>query len=492
MAMGTDSLFTFQGGGCLLTAMLKRGVMLVWLLLVHLVSAAPEATVLPEGKEPPAVDKITPVPLPDVRFGAHDLRQPTLPKELKIDNQGVVEGSLETGVHLAGPVKIDGDNGLQVFSNTAELDLKEKSVIMEGNVSVYQGNILQRGRRAVYYYERKFLDSRDLSISMDPIIMEAGKFTVEDHGGKQVFTGKDAGITTHDVEHPNFWVRATKTRVFSGDKIVFNNLWLYAGDIPVFWLPYLSQPLKADLGYHAIPGSRSSWGPYLLNTYGIMLGGKLNLATGEKEDAWLLSKWHLDARYSRGLGTGVSLSDIRKKENKNLTGLSLYYLHDSKPETPDSGVPRGHVDPDRYRIELKHRQPLKFEDEATWHVDANLTLLSDAYYLQDFLPALYRSDPQPDNTLGIFRRNETSLLSLYARGQINDFQRTATRLPELAYDQAKGPLFGTPVLHEGTTSLGILMSQSGKIAINEAIDPCLLYTSPSPRDGLLSRMPSSA
>ena len=28
--------------------------------------------------------------------------------------------------------------------------------------------------------------------------------------------------------------------------------------------------------------------------------------------------------------------------------------------------------------------------------------------------------------------------------------------------------------------------------INETIDDCLLYTSPSPRDGLLSRMPSSA
>ena len=26
----------------------------------------------------------------------------------------------------------------------------------------------------------------------------------------------------------------------------------------------------------------------------------------------------------------------------------------------------------------------------------------------------------------------------------------------------------------------------------EPLDPCLLYTSPSPRDGLLSRMPSSA
>ena len=28
--------------------------------------------------------------------------------------------------------------------------------------------------------------------------------------------------------------------------------------------------------------------------------------------------------------------------------------------------------------------------------------------------------------------------------------------------------------------------------MTEAADPCLLYTSPSPRDGLLSRMPSSA
>ena len=30
------------------------------------------------------------------------------------------------------------------------------------------------------------------------------------------------------------------------------------------------------------------------------------------------------------------------------------------------------------------------------------------------------------------------------------------------------------------------------LAINDSFMPCLLYTSPSPRDGLLSRMPSSA
>ena len=39
-----------------------------------------------------------------------------------------------------------------------------------------------------------------------------------------------------------------------------------------------------------------------------------------------------------------------------------------------------------------------------------------------------------------------------------------------------------------------LTNQSGGDAITNDVDPtnCLLYTSPSPRDGLLSRMPSSA
>ena len=36
------------------------------------------------------------------------------------------------------------------------------------------------------------------------------------------------------------------------------------------------------------------------------------------------------------------------------------------------------------------------------------------------------------------------------------------------------------------------MTQSDAPAIQGGFDYCLLYTSPSPRDGLLSRMPSSA
>ena len=469
--------------------MIPRGVLAVWLLLL-LSLCAQDSPVLPAPGQAPVTDTTTPVPLPKSSFSTSELYKTGLPKELKIDNQGLVDGSVETGVRLGGPVKIDGDNGLQVFSDTAVLDLKEKSLTLDGHVSVYQGNILQRGRRAVYFYERKFLDNRDLTISMDPILMEAGKFTMQQEGTRQMFIGTDAGITTDDEEEPGFWMRAAETKVYPGDKVTFKNLRIYVGDVPVFWLPYLSQPLQGELGYHFIPGARSAWGPYLLNTYGIMLGGKFNPLSGENEDAWLLSKWHLDLRATRGAGSGVDFSDIRNKENKNLSGLQLYYLYDLNPQTLNSGVPRGAVAPDRYRAELKHRQPLGSSDDATWRLDTNLTLLSDNYYLGDFEPERYHNDPQPDNTVGISRHSDTSLLSLFTRYQLNDFQRTATRLPELAFDQARGPWFGLPVLHEGSTALSVLAIQAGDATRQTIMAPLLAMPLGDSREtALLSQLP---
>ena len=49
----------------------------------------------------------------------------------------------------------------------------------------------------------------------------------------------------------------------------------------------------------------------------------------------------------------------------------------------------------------------------------------------------------------------------------------------------------TRVLHGGAVTT-LLDQACGLAAIAGFPKPCLLYTSPSPRDGLLSRMPSSA
>lgn len=439
----------------------------------------PEETAVP----PPIIDTITPVPALDFTLGMPGEKMLPPPKNLKIDNYGggVIEGVKDTELRYKGPgVKVTGDNGMEAFADSAVVDFKAQTVTFEGNVSIYQGNVLHRGERAVYFYEKKTFDATGMRASMDPILLEAGKFRAEDRGGKNVYVSENGGITTDDSEDPAFWLRAKKTTVFPDDKIVFNNMLVYAGDVPVFWLPYLSQPLDKELGYHFLPGARSSWGAFLLNTYGIMLGGKTDPKTGEKEGAWLLSRWHLDFRAERGVAVGLDLVDKRVENYEEVSGLSFYYLNDSDPETNTTGVPRGVVDPDRYQVELKHRLELDFPDDAEWRFDSNLTLLSDQYYLEDYNMEVYRSDPAPDNTLGLFRRDDHSLLSLYGRFRLNEFYRADTRSPEISFDQARAPLFDSPVLHEGNTSFGIIGEQAADLASGTIINPLLQLTPGDP------------
>lgn len=421
---------------------------------------------------------ITPVPAPEIRsdddLGEDDLE---MPEGVNIRNMGGrIEGNPGEGwLQFGGPVKITTDTGIEIFANRARLDTKEKTVTLDGDVSIYQGNTLQRGDRAVYHYERKFLDTSGLRASVDPILLESGKFTAENLNGRMVFTGTDAGITTHDEENPNFWVRAAETKVYPGDRITFQNLRLEAGGIPIFWLPYFSQPLNAELGYHFVPGARSNWGAYMLNTYGVMLGGERDSLTGENHDAWLLSRWKMDLRARRGAGVGVDFVDTRiLEETPKITGLSLYYLYDLAPDVTRSGRPaQTIVDENRFRVEMKHRHTFDTTGDATWWADANLTFLSDDRFLDDFEPELFRSDPAPDNTLGLFRRDDHSLLSVFTRLRLNDFYRSDSRLPEIAFDQSRRPLFGLPILHEGTTSWAYLEEKAGDPTRRAILNPLI-------------------
>ncbi len=498
------------------------GVSFLTLLLAMPLSAQ-QPEVLPAPGAAPGVDKIAPVPPPVLPFGQTGTLAPTLPKDVTISNlggkitydaptgelryEGAVKVITDNGatlsashavgnvikktIDLTGMVKMRTDTGIEVFADRAVIDTNVKTVNLMGNVSVYQGNTLQRGEQVVYDYGKKSLDATGLRSSVDPLLLESGKFGVETGSdGKQVFVGEDAGITTNDVEDPNYWIRASRTTVYPGEKVVFNDLKFYAGDTPVFWLPYLSQPLDRELGYHFQPGARSNWGPYLLNTYGIMLGGERDEKTGQTHDEWLLSKWHLDLRGSRGVGTGVDLFDTRIEDNPNLGWLKLYYLYDLDSSIQRAGIPRTPINDNRYGAELKYRIPYDMPDDADWRFDANVTLLSDQYYLEDFDPRVFRTDPFPDNTLGIFRNDGATLASLFTRMRVNDFYRSDTRLPELALDQARAPIFDLPILHEGTTSLGSYSESAADPTRNAIIIPLLTLAPGDPRiPGLLAQLP---
>ena len=58
--------------------------------------------------------------------------------------------------------------------------------------------------------------------------------------------------------------------------------------------------------------------------------------------------------------------------------------------------------------------------------------------------------------------------------------------------KGKAEVNGKNVTVDVVTAGSFMIEKDGKNVYAENIKICLLYTSPSPRDGLLSRMPSSA
>lgn len=413
----------------------------------------------------------------DLESGGLDLQlTPTMPENVRIASNNGAEYNRQTGlIRYLGGVQVYTDNGIQIFAKQALLDTKKQVIHLNGDVSIYQNAILHRGEKASYDYGTEQLDTKGLKTSMDPILLDSDSFTSETIDGKRVFIGHNAGLTTHDRQKPNFWIRAKKIEVYPEEEIIFRNLKLYVGDTPIFWLPYMSQPVDAELGYHFIPGTKSNWGGFLLNRYGIMLGGEENPITGRKEDQWLLSEWLLDFRAKRGVGVGVDFTDQRLEDNSNLGWFKAYYANDLDPSLSRTSIPRGSTTNDRYKFELKYRFDWQSDSSTTTIIDANLTYLSDQYYLEDFEPRRYTLDPQPDNIIGIQRRNDQYQLGAFTRLQLNDFYEADTRLPEIYLDHAKRNIFNSSILHEGSSSIGYYKEKLGRSDAprlrSEAADP---------------------
>jgi len=381
---------------------------------------------------------------------------PEMPKNIRIRSNLFRWKNEQKQLEYEGLVQIFGDNGLQMFADRAELDFMSKVVRVSGNVEIYQGALVYKGQKASYYYDKRKLDTKDLIISLDPVLLKAESVKQVKYKGRDVFVAREAAITTHDVKKPNYWMKADKITIYPKEKVTFNKLSFMAGEQTILWLPYFSQTLDKDLGYHFLPGSRSNWGPFLMNRYGVMLGGELDEETEQREDAWLLAQFLFDVRYDRGLGVGVDFFDARLERNENLGWLKMYYTNDLDPSQPRSGEERGAVNEDRYRVEFKDRfeQASVVNDAAKIYADVNLTWLSDRYYLEDFEPRSYTYNPHPDNMIGVFRKTEGSLAGVYGRFRLNDFYRTDSRLPEMFYERTRQPVRESKVFYQGSSSVG--------------------------------------
>ena len=126
-------------------------------------------------------------------------------------------------VRFDGFVKLFGDNGVQIFADKAVANLKTEVITLTGRVQVYQSSILYFGDRVTYDYGKNKLDTKGMKVSLDPFILEAEEIETFDYKGKPAYIGRNAGVTTHDVQDPNFWMRANKITIYPDNRVTFSN-----------------------------------------------------------------------------------------------------------------------------------------------------------------------------------------------------------------------------------------------------------------------------
>lgn len=364
-----------------------------------------------------------------------------------------IESNETTFDEAMGVARASGDVRIRygqvvIEAEQAEFHQSSGKVFARDNVKVYKDGSIFTGQEIIYDTNTGEMTATDLRSALAPLYYESSDVDVPTEETDMIEMG-ESYFTTHDSANPNFRIRAKSMQIYPGDKVVMKGVKFYAGNTPIFWFPYLSQPLDDELGYYFVPGFSSPWGAFLLNQYGFMIGDHT------------LAQAHLDFRSERGLAGGIEFKSEKFRGQPNFGRLNLYYANDQEPQESFSGRTRKDpVDADRYRINFQHRVYLPGPDESTLYLDIDINKLSDQFFYEDFFPAEYRTDPQPDNILNLVKHNPWGTISLLGRFQLNEFFTTDERV-ELALDAIRTPIGDSGAFYTGYTTGGYLEESLG-------------------------------
>ena len=340
----------------------------------------------------------------------------------------------ENGVAIAEGNVIIQYAETTIYADYGEYHTETHDVLVRGHVRIYRQGEIFVGERAVYNLETKKLHAANFEGDFYPFRMSADSLSTIGTGQYLV---RDASVTTSDSSVPDYQLRAKSARIYQGQRIILRNVTLYVGNLPVFWWPYLYQPLRRDLAYSIRPGYYSGWGLFALSQWNFPIA-----------DNWG-GVLHVDYRQQRGLGLGLD-TDYRFGPNDASWGhFSVYYAPDEAPPTIAVGSNNDKVTSNRYRVSLQDRVYLT--DDLYASVD--VTKLSDIRMLEDFMPNEYRLDPQPDNVASLTQWTQYYTLSVTYRKQLNDFNEVTEQVPTFALDVTRHAVTeGSNLFYDGETS----------------------------------------
>jgi LPS-assembly protein len=395
-----------------------------------------------------------------------------------------------------------------IFCDHAEYNLDTHEALLVGNVRIYRLDTTILAERAIYNFDSKGIRALDYQSSKVPY--EVGGISVFSPGVGTLYSLRDSVFTTDDSSKPDYFLRSHRVRIYPDNRVIYIGATLFVGQTPVFYFPYFYQSLDTQSGYTISPGYSSEYGAYLLTGVTFPITEKLtglvrldyrstrgagagltfqykphrkpkippaaeNVTPYASEDnpseAAIVTPREIAPNNATPspngvagganpndnvpgrLGyapTGQALSDIiRSREG---TQLLTYYLDDQEPDLNRTALERLPVGDDRYRLELQDTTFIT--DDFFFKTD--LDKLSDRYLLQDFYEGEFTRNPNPDNNVSVAFLQPSFISTLTLRVQANDFFDTTERLPELALDVPRMPIFDTGLYYESENTTGYL------------------------------------
>jgi len=343
-------------------------------------------------------------------------------------NNGIATARDNVAIHI-------GDT--DIYGDFAQYNSQTHEVLVRGHVRIYRDVSLYIADEGVYNIETKQIRTSAVRTEYHPYFLSSQNVN---ETSTNVYHIENANFTTDDSPRPDFHLHARTVRVYENDHVVFQNVTLYIGKVPVFWWPYMYQSLNDAFSFSIAPADLSSWGPSLLTQITFPITDDIK------------GRLRLDYRGRRGAAIGFESDvDYGKDKSSNLK-LKTYYIDDQNPEINPTALKRAEISPNRYRASL---QDTTYFTKDIYGI-VNVTKLSDAYVMQDFYQSEFRIDPNPDNVVALTKSDPFYTLTAITRFQANDFFQTTERLPEVVLDIKRHALFGGPIFYEGESGFADL------------------------------------
>lgn len=349
--------------------------------------------------------------------------------------KGGVEYDLASGTAIGTNIFIKYGTSTLMADN-ATVNQQTGQVVADGHVRIETGGLVWVGEHMRYNFITHQMQSEEYRAGKPPVF--AAGHELEGDVSNQTYTARHVFVTTDDVSNPAYRVRASRIKIVPGKYVEMWNAVLYAEGVPTLYFPYYRRNLGENVnGFNFVPGYRTAYGPYILNSYRWFLD---NTADG---------RLRADYYGERGPGAGLEVNPHLGRWGDG--AFKYYYVHDRNPNQSTNDLPLfGNIP--------ENRQELYFGYQATPYTNLNVKTMvnyqSDPLVTHDFDESTYAANPQPNTFVEVNKYTQNWSLDALTTPRINAFFDQVERLPDVKLTGYRQPVLSTPINYQSESSAG--------------------------------------